>query len=219
MKKLFYLFSVLAITSTAGAQGSVEAMLSYVGSSPTNSGPVYSLISAGNNQTLGWTFQPLTDISVTALGAFSYVLQNSGSLKIGLWNSSGTLLASNTVSITGTSGDRVYSSITPVMLLAGQTYFLGDQSASTQYFYVVGPDSEQGGYASMSPEIQLGLAAYTSNAGFDFPSTTTGSPGDAIVSPNFQFQVVPEPSALGLLGSGAIAWLLIRQRQNLTAIN
>jgi hypothetical protein len=112
------------------------------------------------------------------------------------------------------SGERVYQSITPVTLFAGQTYFVGDYSSSTQYFYVVGPDSDQGGYASMSPEIQLGLAAYTAIAGFAFPDTTVGtSPGDAIISPNFQFQVTPEPSTFGLLGAGAIALLTLPRRQ------
>ena len=80
-------------------------------------------------------------------------------------------------------------------------------------FYVVGKDvTEPNGYATMSPEIQLGTVAYTPAAGFAFPSTTEGSAGNAVVAPNFQFQAVPEPSTYGLFGAGtAVGWLVRRK--------
>lgn len=204
---------VLLLAWKASAQGSLDAMLGYVGSSPTNS-VVYSAISSNPGTTLGWTFQPTANIDVTALGAFSYVLQNPGNLEIGLWNASGTLLASSTISVTGISGTTVYQSITPLMLLAGQTYYLGACSPTASlYFYVVGPDSDSGGSATMSPEIQLGIAAYNTGSSFAFPGTTTGNPGDAIIAPNFQFQVVPEPSVSCLLSSVTVILFAIRQRR------
>ena len=120
---------------------------------------------------------------------------------------------SNLVALTGTSSSSVYQTITPLLLTAGETYYLGAYSPSqTVYFYVVGPDSDTHGYAIMSPEIQLSEAAYNTDNAFAFPSTTIAQPGDAVVMPNFQFQVVPEPSIFCLLGSGAIVLLVMRCR-------
>ena len=214
MKTFLCLMAILAAALTARAQGSLEAMQGYVSASG-NLNAVYSQISAGTPMTLGWTFQPQTDINVTALGAFNDVLHNSGNLEIGIWNSSGDLLTSSLVALTGTSSDSVYQSVTPVMLTAGQTYYLGAYSPSqTVYFYVVGPDSDTHGYAIMSPEIQLGGLAFNTNSVFAFPSSTEGQPSDAVVMPNFQFQAVPEPSTVCLLVGGAMVLLVMRRKSN-----
>jgi Domain of unknown function (DUF4082) len=214
MKTFLCLMAILAAALTARAQGSLEAMQGYVSASG-NLNAVYSQISAGTPMTLGWTFQSQTDINVTALGAFNDVLHNSGNLEIGIWNSSGDLLTSSLVALTGTSSDSVYQSVTPVMLTAGQTYYLGAYSPSqTVYFYVVGPDSDTHGYAIMSPEIQLGGLAFNTNSVFAFPSSTEGQPSDAVVMPNFQFQAVPEPSTVCLLVGGAMVLLAMRRKSN-----
>ena len=210
MKILFSLCSLLVTILTAGAQGSVEAMLGY--SYPASN--YLSSIGSSAGPTVGWTFEPTTDIDVTALGAFGYAVQGSGNMEVGLWNASGTLLASNTVAVTGSSGDTVYSSITPLLLLAGQTYYLGARSPNTIYFYLVGPGTDGGGSAMMSPEIQLGMVASNANGFFAFPGTIEGQSGDAVVAPNFLYQAVPEPSMAGLLESGvAVALVTIRQRR------
>ena len=193
----------------------MEAMLNYDGAN-SSGGVFYGSITSVINRSLGWTFQPLTDIDVTALGAFDYVVPGTGVLDVGLWDSTGTLLASGTISATSTSiNQSLYQSITPVMLTAGQTYYLAAYSPSGSFsFYVVGPDNgPNGGNATMSPEIQLGAAAYTPDAGFAFPSTTEGSSGDAVIAPNFQFEVVPEPSTFCLLGGGLIILMAMRRRQ------
>lgn len=195
------------------AQSLLEAMQGYV--NPTTD--IFSAIATGHPMTLGWTFQPQTDINVTALGAFDDVLHGSGNMEIGLWNSSGDLLISSLVALTGTSTNSVYQSISPTMLTAGQTYYLGAYSSSEVYFYFVGPDSDTGGYALMSPEIQLDGPAYNTNSAFAFPSTTEGQPGDAIVIPNFQFEIVPEPSTFCLLGGGTIVLLALRKRFSMLA--
>jgi hypothetical protein len=212
MKKFLCLMAILAAALTARAQGSLEAMQGYVSASG-NFKAVYSQISAGTPMTLGWTFQPQTDIDVTALGAFNDALHGSGNLEIGLWNSSGDLLTSSLVALTGTSSNSIYQTIATLLLTAGETYYLGAYSPSQSvYFYVVGPDSDTHGYAIMSPEIQLSGAAYNTGNAFAFPSTTISQPGDAVVMPNFQFQVVPEPSTFCLLGGGTIILLALRKR-------
>ena len=199
----------MAAACSAHAQS--EAMLSFVGTTSDTFSPIYS----DQPGPVGWTFTPQTDISITALGAFAYCLPHNG-LEVGLWNSSGTLLASNTITAAGLSvGQSYYKSITPVDLMAGQTYFLGAYSpaGSFQSIAVNPGDGASDGYATTSPEIQLDQAAYVNNLAFEFPSTTEGSPGSAIVVPNFEFEPVPEPSALCLFGAGALG-LLARRRQS-----
>src|ERR1035437_6552660 len=213
MKTFLCLASLLVATLAALAQGSLEAMQGYVSASGNLNRVFYSQISANPAVTLGWTFQPQTDIDVTALGAFNDALHGSGNLEIGLWNSSGDLLTSSLVALTGTSSNSIYQTIAPLLLIAGETYYLGAYSPSqTVYFYVVGPDSDTHGYAIMSPEIQLSGAAYNTGNVFAFPSTTISQLGDAVVMPNFQFQVVPEPSTVCLLGGGTIILLALRKR-------
>ncbi len=100
------------------------------------------------------------------------------------------------------------------MLMAGRTYYLGAYSPSqTVYFYVVGPSSDTGGYAIMSPEIQLGGLAFNTNSVFAFPASTAGQPGDAVVMPNFQFQAVPEPSTVCLLAAESSVCSLCAEEQ------
>ena len=147
---------------------------------------------------------------MTALGAFDYLVPSHGNLEVGLWDSSGTLLASQTVSAGSTAVDQsLYASIAPLLLLAGETYYVAAYSAAGALAaVVVTPGSPPNGYATMSPEIQLGQVAYSSGSGFSFPATTEGNAGYAIIAPNFEFQAVPEPSMLALLGGGMAGLLL-----------
>lgn len=211
MNALIRVLSFLAVALTADAQGSVEAMLNYAGTSPSGGSPVYTSIYASINGPIGWTFQPNTDIDVTALGIFDYLVPSHGNLEVGMWNSSGTLLASQTISAGSMAVDQsLYESIAPLLLLAGETYYVAAYSAAGPLSaVVVTPGSPPNGYATMSPEIQLGLAAYSSGSGFSFPATTDGNPGYAIIAPNFEFQAVPEPSVLALFGGGMVGLLLV----------
>lgn len=214
MKVLLCWAFVLTATLTVAAQGSMEAMLNF---SLTN-GATYSAISSSVNRSLGWTFQPTVNLEVTALGAFDYILSGSEQIQVGLWNASGVLLASEIINASSTPNNQsLYQSITPALLTANQTYYLAayliNSPAGSFQFYVTGPDvTDPNGYATMSPEIQLGSAAYTPSAGFAFPSTTEGSGGDAVVAPNFQFQAVPEPSTICPLGIGMAGWLVLRRK-------
>lgn len=214
MKALLCWIFVLTAALKVAAQGYMEAMSNFNLENDT----VYSAISSSVNRSLGWTFQPTVGVEVTALGAFNYILSGSEQIQVGLWDANGALLASEIINTSSTSNNQsLYKSITPTLLTADQTYYLAayllnSPSLSFQ-FYVVGPDvDEPNGYATMSPDIQLGSIAYTPDAGFAFPSTTEGSGGDAVVGPNFQFQAVPEPSIYCLLGSGITYWLLMRRK-------
>lgn len=179
-------------------------MVDYAATGPAGGSPVYSAIYASINGPVGWTFQPLDDVDVTALGAFNYLVPSRGSLQVGLWNSSGTLLASQTVNAAGSVlGQSVYQPIAPVRLTAGDTYFVAAYlPGGSLWAVVVTPTMAPNGYATMAPDIQLGQVAYSSGSGFSFPGTTDGLPGYAIIAPNFQFQPVPEPATFGLMALG-----------------
>jgi hypothetical protein len=203
---------LLATVRMAHAQGSFEAMVNYVGTTSDHISQIFS----SEPGTVGWTFQPTAGISVTSLGALTYALP-SGSTDVGLWDASGTLLASVVVNSSSTLVDQSrYVAITPLLLTAGQTYYLGEYSAAGAIQSIaINPNEPSGpdGYATMGPYIQLEAAAY-GNPAFGFPTITEGAPGSAIVAPNFQFQPVPEPSELGLLGAGLIAVLAKRRRHS-----
>ena len=79
--------------------------------------------------TAGWTFQTTNAFTVTELGCFANVFEdNPGvtSVQVGLWDDSGSLLASNSITPASTLFDQTrYESITPVSLSPGQVYHLG----------------------------------------------------------------------------------------------
>lgn len=204
--KTFLCLLALAAAWTARAQSDLEAMTGYVGTTSDSFTPIYSE-QAGP---VGWTFQPLTDISVTALGAWAYVVPGHGGLEVGLWNAGGALLASNTITAGSLPVNQsLYALITPVMLAAGQTYYLGAFSPAGSFQSItVDPNNPPNGYATMSLDIQLGNVAYAQNSGFAFPSITENLPGSAIVAPNFEFQPVPEP--FSLFSAGALVLLAAR---------
>jgi hypothetical protein len=163
--------------------------------------------------TAGWSFQPLTDVSVTALGSFDYLVSGQGPIKVGLWMADGTLLASHTI----TSGSMLvnecrYEAIPAVQLSSDQTYFVGAYvtSGDLMNYFVVDFDF---GTVIMAPEIQLGMVAVSSAAGFNFPDNIESPSGYVFLAPNFEFQPVPEPATLWLVGAGSLALLATRRRR------
>jgi hypothetical protein len=204
MKFLLSLAAV-AVTCTGLAQGTLEAIVGYSAS--------YSAYISG--VTAGWTFQPATSISAIELGCFDKVFgDNPGvtSIQVGLWNDSGSLLASSWITPgSALSNQTRYESITPVSLDPGQIYHLGAYySGSGIGIDVAGVAA--GGTVSNSVAIQLrGTALATS--GFAFPGEVAGTLGSLYAGPNFRFlDRVPEPSSCLLLGLGGL--LLAARRRN-----
>jgi hypothetical protein len=163
--------------------------------------------------TAGWSFQPLTEVSVTALGSFDDLVSSQGPIEVGLWMADGTLLASDTI----TSGSTLvnecrYEAISAIQLSPDQTYFVGAYvtSGDLMNFSVVDPDY---GTVVMAPEIQLGMGARSSAAGFNFPDSIESPSGYAFLAPNFEFQPVPEPATFWLVGAGSLALLATRRRR------
>ena len=203
--KTFVCLLTLTTALTANAQNT-EAYQNFLpGDYPMN-------IVGYTFRTAGWSFQPLTDVSVTALGSFDYLVTAQGPIAVGLWSADGTLLASNTI----TSGSTLvnecrYEAIPAVQLSLDQTYYVGAYviSGDLMVFSVADPNN---GTVIMAPEIQLGMAATSSAAGFNFLDSIESPSGYAFLAPNFEFQPVPEPATFWLVGAGSLALLATRRR-------
>ena len=195
------------MTSLAGEAQTSEALLDY--------SPSFSVL--GYGWTAGWSFQPATNISLTALGAFQYVVSYSGDIQVGLWDAGGGLLASNTITASSRLlNQSLYEPIAPVSLSADQTYYLGAYSTNWMSAYVSISNYPPDSFITIAPEIQLG--AEGAATGFGCPATPMmpgNSPGSAFIAPNFEFEVtpVPEPTTLFLLGGGALVFTATRRRQ------
>jgi hypothetical protein len=174
--------AALLVTGTVLAQGASEAILGYEASG-----------TIGYAATLGWTFESTNAFAVTQLGCFAKVFEDYPlvtSVQVGLWNDSGLLLVSNSITPSSSLVDQTrYESITPVALAPGQVYHLGvSYPGGSLGLDVAGPTV--GGSVTASPEIQVDAVAF-SNSGFTSPVAMSGTAGSIVVGPNFRFQTVP----------------------------
>ena len=187
------LLSIVAATAvwTASGQGVFQAVLNY-----TNSSPAFF------DGTAGGTFEVTNYETVTALGAFNYLFgQNPGNIQVGLWDSTGNLLASSTITPTDSLDSLTqtrYQFITPVFLDPNHLYHLGAYSANGTIFLDIAAPA-LGSVIQTSPQIALGDSA--ASGGFTSPADIAGTPGALYMGANFEFQDrVPEPSAGLLIG-------------------
>lgn len=175
----------------------------------------------GTDQTIGWQFEALSDITVTQLGFWAPNNQLSQDHQVGIWTNSGTLLTSATVLTNSPLSDGFqYVSIAPLNLSAGQIYDIGAEVSSPfSDFYLTDATS-----VSTAPEVQfLGAAVNASSGGFSVPDIVT-SGAEGRFGPNFQFdaqvQPVPEPTATpGLLAFGIMgAGFMLKRKQQQKAM-
>jgi hypothetical protein len=180
--KFLLSLAALAAACPALAQGTSEAVLGY-----TDSFSAYVVT------TVGWTFQPARDLTVTELGCFAKVFDDNPAVafvQVGLWDQGGSLLAYSSVSRGSTLFDQTrYESITPVSLDPDQTYHLGVYYPGDGLGLDIA-GAVAGGSVSTSADVQL-LAAAQSDAGFAFPPEVAGTLGSLYAGPNFRFQ--PQP--------------------------
>jgi hypothetical protein len=210
MKKVFWVLAVLSLVLAFYGVSRVEA--------DTAS---FSLITAnfyGNGysvpQSFGYVFTPTTNIEVTSLGFFDYSGTGLGeSHEVGIFNSSGTLLTSTTIpaGTGGTLEDRFrYIGITPLELYAGQTYTAA-ALLTTATDDIVGYANVSG--ISVNPAISLpsfpARYIFTSTAVLTLPTQTALASADMYIGPNFQ--LVPLPPSVWLLGSGLLGLAGLRR--------
>jgi hypothetical protein len=153
--------------------------------------------------TIGDQFSTTQAITLTDLGVYS-ISGLAQDYEVGLWDSSGDLLASATISSTAEAGQFVYVAITPVSLAAGQTFQIGEFTNSTATWLVF-PN------VTSAPQIVFDHGVYDSTFNTTLTNPTTDAIGSNLAStfgPSFEFTAVPEPLASWFLA--VCIFLLLR---------
>jgi len=165
-----------------------------------------------NQQTLGWQFTLSTTKIVTSLGVWEEnpIGLNENHL-VGIWNPSGGLLTSATVTnasvplaSTASNGRWLFESLTIPLTLVPGTYIIGAD-------YPTGNDVVRTSVATLSTAPGLafvqGRFVSTPTSGFDFPDSTFATTGGHF-GPNLlltdSISSVPEPASFTLLALGAL---------------
>lgn len=167
---------------------------------------------------IGWMFSTNTDIQVNALGYYNASLAGGDSSfangtcncgEVGIFDSTGNLLASTTVTAGGSlEGLFNYGDIAPITLASGQTYVIAAETGSSDYAYYTG------GF-TVNPNINFIQDEYLSSSTLAFPtdsSAITAADGGGWFGPNFESTTAtPEPSyiaavTIGMLVMGMVAW-------------
>jgi hypothetical protein len=169
---------------------------------------------------LGYAFTANSNITVAALGNmdFGALTSLSQPQQVGLWDSSGNLLASAFVGAGSMQvGEWAFTSITPVLLTAGQTYLVGGQGGASyagelpvsvdpnityvgsRFFFI--------GNTSNSPLVEP-----IDSDGFNSPSDA-GWFGGNIELASASVGAVPEPITLSLFGAGLAGAVAMRRRR------
>ena len=188
--------------------------------------PAGSTDDGASDWNLGWSFTANSNVEVVGLGNWAGGSSFPQVQQIGLWNSSGVLLAS--VYVTGSetpvgSAPWVFELITPVELVAGQTYIVGAQSGA-DYTGAV-PD------ATFDPSITFITDLYTYNGGANSPlvepTDSEGYGADAAgwFGANIELSAgttVPESSTwammlLGFAGLGFVGYRRTRKAASIAA--
>ena len=201
----FFFLLVLAIPKLAAAQGILNALTVDVGSTVVG----YTL------QGVGWSFIPTADLIVTGI--------SSTAPQVNFWLGTNQVVAA--YNYDGPYGGPPnfaaptnFQPVSSILLSAGQTYFLSTQQSNFTSFvsvFVYGLNPSGSPYDpktfSLSPYISQFSSYYLSSSGQWSSTSTPGYPNTSYVplGPNFQFQVVPEPTLieLSILMAGAcIFW-------------
>jgi hypothetical protein len=167
----------------------------------------------GAGFSLGEVFVPTANITVDFLGYYGSAFSFAESHNVAIYDATGTLLDSTTIDNTSffVTTNFVYNFVTPITLLAGQTYVIDGASGLVDpYAY------NDIGFTVFAPVNLLG-DNFTPGNNANFTGTTPiNDVTDGYWGPNFGWTAstaTPEPGTLGLLIVGGLSFLgKIRRR-------
>jgi len=203
------LAAVLALTAAGTAQAALTMALT--GDAPTPADTYWAGEIDGYMFTVG-----AQDINVSWLGWYDAPNDGAGSIgdglkgeiQIGIWETTSTILLTQTTLDSGTNGTAMSGSfrgqnITPVTLSANTTYTIAGHG--------LGGDLIHDFHGTTGFTIN-GITMIGGIYGYDLSMSTMPNNGwEYLIGPNFGF-TIPEPSAL-LLGSASLLLLLRRHRK------
>jgi len=168
--------------------------------------------STNGNWTFGEVFTANQNFSVDSLGYYDPSTGMTDTHAVGLFDSAGDLLASTTITSASDplSAHFLYNAITPVNLIAGDTYVIEGVSGVDPYAY------NDGGFTVSSQITIVGNNDFR-NDGLTFLGTGLNDVvPDGYWGADFASSATPEPSSFLLLGSG-LAGFAGMLRRKLTA--
>jgi hypothetical protein len=193
------LFPLLLVSVGAVWATNITEAVEYTSTSTLNDSRPY---------TLGYEFITTTTLDINALGY--WVDGNSNNHQVGLWTSTGTLLASTTVLSTDPIvGNFQYDSIADVILAPGD-YIIGGEFLG---------NNDPFPYDALGVTTIPGFTWVTDwqiqSAGLNFPTDTTGGSygANGILLANFSVNTgaIPEPVTLALTAAGLAGLGLLRK--------
>jgi hypothetical protein len=183
------LLSILLVaTAISGfAQGTYQGISGYSANNPP--------VSLQFDGSLGWTFRCSDNCTVTSLGAFTEALLGQDSVRVGLWDNAGNLIASSLVtSRSRLKGNSRFEPINPVLIGPGQVYRLGAYATGN----LIASDvaiTAQGDVIIAGPGI-IPVAGAAFDAAFEAPVALPGYEGVIFLAPNFEFTAQPTGTTL-----------------------
>lgn len=193
MKRSFLTFAVVVLLGSASL-----ALGDQIG--VTIGGP-FAFDGNNNSWMLGYSFTANSAIQVTGLGIYddNGAAGLTSAHNVGLWDSSGTLIASVSVPA-GAAGTLItnfmFAAITPVNLIAGDTYTVGAEVTVAQGDNWVADPT----LFSTASQITYDSREYTTYSGTLVDPTLAGSNSIGYFGGNIEFASVPEPASMAMVG-------------------
>ncbi len=177
---------------------------------PISGAPVVGFVPGG----VGWSFTPSIDILVSGIEA--------GSPQVSFWQGSNQIISTFNIASPSSVPANTFESIPPLELYAGQIYYISCQNSNFSESVPVTVWELQGSnsntpipFTISSYITQYSCSIVSQDGQWSPPNITSADNNTLLYGPNFQFQVVPEPSSaeLSLLVSLFFS-ILIRRRVN-----